>query len=125
MSQKSRFSDRLTLLACVTALAALLLGAPVAPGAAAQDKPLDAPRAAGIVGERYDGYAVLRDANAPQEIKDLVVRVNERRKSYYAKRAAEDKAPVAAVGKIYAQQIIKRAPAGTYFLDETGKWTRR
>lgn len=122
MSQKSRFSDRLTLLACVTALAALLLGAP---GAAAQGKPLDAPRAAGVVGERYDGYAVLRDANAPQEIKDLVVRVNERRKSYYAKRAAEDKAPVAAVGKIYAQQIINRAPAGTYFLDESGKWTRR
>lgn len=123
MSQKSRFSDRLTLLACVAALAALLLGAP--PAAAQQEKPLDAPRAAGVVGERYDGYVVLRDGNAPQDIKDLVVKVNDRRKSFYAKRAAEDKVPEAAIGKIYAQQIMKRAPAGTYFLDESGKWTRR
>ena len=121
MWQKSRFSDRLTRLACVSVLAALLAAQP----AAAQDKPLDAPRAAGIVGERYDGYAVLRDANAPQAVKDLVVKVNERRKAYYATRAAADKVPAAAVGKIYAQQIIKQAPAGTYFLDESGKWTRR
>lgn len=123
MSQKSRFSDRLAFLACAAALAALLLGAQ--PAAAQNEKPLDAPRAAGVVGERYDGYAVLRDANAPQAVKDMVVKVNERRKSFYAKRAAEDKVPEAAVGKIYAQQIIKRAPAGTYFLDESGKWTRR
>jgi uncharacterized protein YdbL (DUF1318 family) len=123
MSQKNRFSDRLTILACVTALAGLLLG--TQPTAAQQEKPLDAPRAAGVVGERYDGYAVLRDANAPQAVKDLIVRVNERRKAFYAKRAAEDKVPEAAVGRIYAQQIVKRAPAGTYFLDESGKWTRR
>jgi uncharacterized protein YdbL (DUF1318 family) len=123
MSPKTRFSDRLTIVARVAALAALLLGAQ--PASAQQEKPLDAPRAAGIVGERYDGYAVLRDANAPQAIKDLVVRVNERRKAYYAKRAVEQKVPEAAVGKIYAQQIIKRAPAGTYFLDESGKWTRQ
>jgi uncharacterized protein YdbL (DUF1318 family) len=123
MSPKSRFSDRLTFLACVAALALPLLGAQ--PAKAQQEKPLDAPRAAGVVGERYDGYVVLRDGNASQSVKDLVVRVNERRKAFYAKRAAEDKVPEAAVGKIYAQQIIKRAPAGTYFLDESGKWTRR
>lgn len=100
----------------------MLLGAPEA---AAQGKPLDAPRAAGVVGERYDGYVVLRDANAPQGVKDLVAQTNAQRKALYAKRAAEDKAPEAAIGKIYAQQIIKGAPAGTYFLDESGKWTRR
>lgn len=100
----------------------MLLGAPEA---VAQGKPLDAPRAAGVVGERYDGYVVLRDANAPQGVKDLVAQTNAQRKALYAKRAAEDKAPEAAIGKIYAQQIIKSAPAGTYFLDESGKWTRR
>jgi hypothetical protein len=104
------------------ALTAMLLGAPPA---AAQDRPLDAPRAAGVVGERFDGFAVLRDSKAPQAVKDLVAQSNARRKAFYAKRAAEDKVPEAAIGKIYAQQIIKRAPAGTYFLDESGKWIRR
>ena len=123
MSQKSRFSERLALLACIAALAALLVGAP--PAAAQNEKPLDAPRAAGVIGERYDGYVVLRDANAPQSVKDLVVRVNERRRAHYEKRAAQDKVPAAAIGKIYAQQIMQQAPAGTYFLDESGKWIRR
>jgi uncharacterized protein YdbL (DUF1318 family) len=123
MSQKIRFSKRAALSACTVALAAVLLLA--APEAGAQGKPLDGPRAAGQVGERYDGYAVLRDPNAPQSVKDLVAQSNARRKTFYAKRAAEDKVPVEAVGKIYAQQIIKRAPAGTYFLNESGKWARK
>jgi uncharacterized protein YdbL (DUF1318 family) len=122
MSQKSRFSSRAVSAACAAALSALLLAAPPV---AAQDRPLDGPRAAGQVGERFDGFAVVRDPNAPQSVKDLVAQANARRKAFYAKRAAEDKAPEAAVGKIYAQQIIKRAPAGTYFLDESGKWIRR
>jgi uncharacterized protein YdbL (DUF1318 family) len=123
MSRKIRFSNRPRLIAGALALLALLvLGAPQA---MAQGKPLDAPRAAGIVGERYDGYAVLRDGNAPQAIKDLVAQTNAQRKSLYEKRAQEDKVPVAAIGKIYAEQIIKSAPKGTYFLDSAGKWTRR
>jgi hypothetical protein len=99
----------------------MLLGAP----AFAQGKPLDAPRAAGQVGERYDGYAVLRDSNAPQSVKSLVSQTNAQRKALYEKRAKEDKVPVEAIGKIYAQQIINSAPKGTYFLSQSGQWTRR
>jgi hypothetical protein len=99
----------------------MLLGAPVF----AQGKPLDGPRAAGQVGERYDGYAVLRDANAPAAVKSLVSQTNAQRKALYEKRAKEDKVPVEAIGKIYAQQIINSAPKGTYFLSQSGQWTRR
>jgi uncharacterized protein YdbL (DUF1318 family) len=123
MSRKTRYSDRPHLLAGVLALLALLCFA--APHAMAQGKPLDAPRAAGTVGERYDGYAVLRDGNAPQSVKNLVAQTNAQRKALYEKRAKEDKVPVEAIGKIYAQQIVNGAPKGTYFLDESGKWTRR
>lgn len=101
-------------------LALILLG-----GVSAQAKPLDAPRAAGQIGERYDGYVVLRDKNAPQSVKNLVAQTNAQRKALYEKRAKEDKVPVSAIGKIYAEQIIKSAPKGTYFLDSSGKWTRR
>lgn len=103
---------------------ALLIFAGV-PQGMAQGKPLDAPRAAGTIGERFDGYVVLRDSNAPQSIKDLVAQTNAQRKALYEKRAKEDNAPVGEIGKIYAQQIMKSAPAGTYFLDASGKWTQR
>jgi len=122
MWKRIRSSERAALLACAIALAAMLLpGAPVF----AQGKPLDGPRAAGQVGERYDGYVVLRDANAPQGVKSLVSQTNAQRKALYEKRAAEDKVPVEAIGKIYAQQIINSAPKGTYFLSQSGQWTRR
>ena len=29
------------------------------------------------------------------------------------------------VGKIYARQILRKAPASTWFLDENKKWTKR
>ena len=40
-------------------------------------------------------------------------------------RAKNTGAPIEAVGKIYAQEIIKSAPAGTWFLGENGQWTRK
>jgi len=123
MSRKIRSSNRFGLAGGLLALALLLFAA--VPQALAQGKPLDAPRAAGTIGERYDGYVVLRDGNAPQSVKNLVAETNAQRKALYEKRAKEDKAPVAAIGKIYAQQIIRSAPKGTYFLDESGRWTRR
>ena len=88
-------------------------------------KPLDAPRANGTIGERYDGYVVLRNPNAPQSIKNLVAQTNAQRRALYEQRAKQEKVPVEAIGKIYAQQIIRSAPKGTYFLEANGKWTRR
>jgi uncharacterized protein YdbL (DUF1318 family) len=102
-------------------LAILFVAAPVM----AQAKPLDAPRAAGIIGERYDGYVVLRKSNASQSIKNLVARTNAERRALYEKRAKQEKVPVQAIGKIYAKQIFQSAPKGTYFLQANGKWTRR
>jgi len=85
---------------------------------------LDGPRAAGAVGERYDGYAVARGAVSP-DIAKLVDQVNAERRAVYAERAKNTGAPIEAVGKIYAQEIVKSAPAGTWFLAENGQWTRK
>lgn len=82
-----------------------------------------APRASSASATTATSYCAT--PTRPRGVKDLVAQTNAQRKALYAKRAAEDKAPEAAIGKIYAQQIIKGAPAGTYFLDESGKWTRR
>lgn len=105
--------------------AALLIGALMpAANAQPQGRPLDAPRAAGTIGERYDGYAVVRGAPTPG-ISSLVDQVNAERRALYTQRAASDGAPVEAIGKIYAAEIIKSAPKGTWFLSESGQWTQK
>lgn len=105
------------------AAAALLVVLPVV-ARAQSGRLLDAPRAAGHVGERFDGYAVVRPG-APPDVAALVERVNAERRAVYQQRAAAQNAPVEAVGKIYAAEIVKSAPAGTWFLREDGSWVRK
>jgi uncharacterized protein YdbL (DUF1318 family) len=85
---------------------------------------LDAPRAAGTVGERYDGYAVAR-GTVPADIASLITQVNSERRAVYEQRAKSEGAPAEAIGKIYAGEILKSAPAGTWFLAENGRWARK
>lgn len=101
-----------------------MLGSPTRAGAQSQARLLDAPRAAGTVGERYDGYAVARGA-VPPDIARLINQVNAERRNVYAQRAKSEGVPIEAIGKIYAGEIMKSAPAGTWFLSETGQWTRK
>lgn len=118
MSNRSRFFNVLTALALTLAVLTF------AGSADAQSRLLDAPRAAGMVGERDDGYAVVRGSATP-EITALVNQVNTERRALYTERAKKDGVPPEAIGKIYAAEIMKAAPAGTWFLDSTGKWTQR
>lgn len=92
--------------------------------AQAQGRVLDAPRAAGLVGERFDGFAVARGA-VPLDVATLVESVNAERRAIYTQRAASQGVPVQEVGKVYAAEILKSAPAGTWFLAENGQWSRR
>ena len=77
------------------------------------------------IGERFDGYVVPRDASAPKSTTDIVAQINARRFALYEERAKEEKAPIAAVGIIYAEEIRKTAPKGTYFLDASGHWHQK
>lgn len=119
MSAPNRFSSvsRRILLAGLLSLVPL--------GAVAQDRVLDAPRAAGTVGERYDGYAVVRDQSRAASVAQLVERVNAERRKIYADRAAAERVPIDQIGRVYATQIFKSAPPGTWFLQESGQWIRK
>ncbi len=101
------------------ALAVSLLLAVVAPAAFAQS--LDELRASGAIGERYDGYLVVRDAKAAGAT-SVVNEVNAKRKSLYEQRAASEGVSPEDVGRVYAAQIMKQAPGGTWFLDANGNW---
>lgn len=115
MSEAKRFSSVL-----VVALLLILGGA----DSASAQRVLDGPRAAGTVGERYDGFAVMR-GNASSDIAALVDSVNAERRQIYAQRAQAQNAPASEIGKVYAAEILKHAPAGTWFLSESGQWTQK
>jgi uncharacterized protein YdbL (DUF1318 family) len=125
MSKRNRSFEtgpsRRALLVAAATLGALALS----PRAMAQSaRLLDAPRAAGTVGERYDGYAVARGAVAP-DLAKLIDQVNAERRAIYAQEAKSKNAPIEEIGKIYAGQILKSAPPGTWFLGENGQWSRK
>ncbi len=100
----------------VTAAAALF---PVAAGA----QSLNALRASGAVGEGYDGLARVRKAGGGA--RSVVDAVNAKRRAIYAARAKEQGTTADQVGRVYARQILGKAPAGTWFLKESGTWVRK
>ena len=104
------------------AFAALLL---VALPTFASAQSLDELRAQGVVGERYDGFAVLRSASAPPGVADFVATVNDQRQKIYAERAAQQGVPVGQVGRIYAKEIYGKLPPGAWFLDESQTWRQK
>jgi len=93
--------------------------------ALAQSQILDGPRRAGTIGERYDGYAVVRSQAESVTLAPLIGSVNAERRKVYAERAHAENVPVEQVGRVYAAEIFRNAPAGTWFLRDDGQWTRK
>ena len=91
----------------------------------AEARALDAPRAAGTVGERYDGYAELRDQSQAATLGPLVAEANAARRKVYLDQAAQNKMTADQVGRIFAPQILQGAPAGTWFHQESGAWVQK
>lgn len=91
----------------------------------AQADPLDGPREAGIVGERYDGYAQVRVDNAPADVVALVRSINRQRRDYYKQLAQKENVSPTEVGKLYANKIYQSAPNGYWFLTQSGQWQRK
>lgn len=91
----------------------------------AEERPLDAPRAQGLIGERFDGYVVVHDSNASPAIRQLIEQINTERRKVYDEKAAAQNAPAAEVGKVYAAEIMVKAPSGTWFQGPDGSWQKK
>ncbi len=89
--------------------------------APASAQSLDDLRASGAVGERFDGLTEARDPSAAAD----VLKINAKRKEIYAQRAASQGVPADQVGRVYAQEILQKAPAGTWFLAPDNTWTQK
>ncbi len=118
---KRRQGSPLALVAMALLVLGLLTSFATTP-AAAQD--LEQLRASGAIGERYDGYAVVRESGAGGA-SQLVQQVNNQRRGIYEQRAASQGASAKDVGRVYAAQIMQKAPRGTWFLDESGSWRQK
>ena len=99
---------------------ALALLLPAAPALAGKLEDL---RAAGIVGERFDGFVELREKGA-SDAKKFVNQLNAKRRKIYEKDAAKGGATVQDVGQIYAKKITGNAAKGTWFKNANGQWTQ-
>jgi uncharacterized protein YdbL (DUF1318 family) len=108
----------------LTVLAVAVAALWAAPEPARADA-LDSYRASGVIAERFDGYVEVRDPNAPGDARALAQEVNAKRRNLYAKRASESNVPASEVGKVFANEIAKKAPAGTYFRRSDGSYVRK
>jgi hypothetical protein len=117
---------RAAIAACLRtlAVAAMIICGLAAGPSDALGQSLDAARAAGMIGEQADGYAVAR-GNVTPAVRQLVSKVNSERAAIYARRAREQKVPAAAVGQTYAAQIAAKAPKGTWIQSRSGAWSRK
>ncbi len=106
-------------------LLAMLCLAVLCAGVPAKAQSLDSLRASGVVGEQFDGFLVLRDSKAPGKVRAMVNDVNAKRRDIYGKRARQQGVSVQQVGQVYAQQIMQKAPKGTWFRSQGGSWVRK
>lgn len=113
---KTRLNRRTFLAATALAIA---LPAAAALGA---DK-LDSLRTSGAVGERYDGFLMVKDGGGDAQA--TVDKINGQRRQIYEKRAKKSGVSLEQIGQVYAGEIMEDAPKGTYFLQKNGQWVRK
>lgn len=102
-------------------LAAGLLGPVLTGGGRARAQTPEQLLRAGTAGERWDGYMEARDGS----VAGAVASINAQRRQVYERRAAEQGVPVEEVAKVYAQEIIAKAPAGSWILRPNGEWVQK
>jgi hypothetical protein len=92
--------------------------------AAAQTPAVDAARAAGAVGERYDGYIGAGGAVSPT-VRSQVAAINIQRRSLYSRLAASKGVSPQDVGITAGCQLLARVGVGEAYLWPDGAWRRR
>ena len=102
----------------------LLLSLMLAAPAAAQTPAVDAARAAGAVGERYDGYVGVAAPVSPA-VRSQVASINIQRRSLYSRLAAAKGVSPQDVGITAGCQLLARVSIGEVYMLGDGVWRRR
>ena len=102
----------------------LLLVLLVAAPSVAQSPAVDSARAAGQVGERYDGYLGVAGV-VSAGVRSQVATINIQRRSLYSKLAASKGVSPSDVGVTAGCQLLARVVAGESYMWADGRWRRR
>jgi len=87
---------------------------------------LDDARAAGLLGERPDGYVDVVDPSAGADILSLKEQINAQRRKIYQQLAGEKGVPVEEVGALAAEKTIaQKLKPGMYYMDNSGQWVQK
>ena len=92
--------------------------------AAAQTPQVNAARASGIVGERFDGYLGYAAA-VPSTVRSQVESINIRRRTLYSNLAARKGVSPREVGVTAGCQLLGRVGVGQSYMLNDGVWRRR
>jgi uncharacterized protein YdbL (DUF1318 family) len=101
-------------------LAAILVGAP----AMAQTTAVNAARAVGVVGERFDGYLGVAGP-VSGVVRSQVATINIQRRSLYSRLAVSKGVSPQDVGITAGCQLLARVGIGEAYLWADGRWRRR
>jgi uncharacterized protein YdbL (DUF1318 family) len=104
------------------ALAAMLMA--LAPAVAAQTPAVDAARAAGLIGERYDGLIGVAGPVSPA-VRSQVARINIQRRSLYSSLAARKGVSPQDVGITAGCELLARVGVGEAYMWPDRVWRRR
>lgn len=77
-------------------------------------------RASGAIGESYNGYVVAREPGAKEEADEI----NAKRRAIYQEKAAAQGIDIEQVAKVYAAEIIRTVPPGTW-IQTNGQWRKK
>ena len=77
-------------------------------------------RASGAIGESVDGYVVAREPGAQAEADAI----NAKRRAIYQEKAAAQGIDIEQVGKVYAAEIVRKVPSGTW-IQVNGQWIKK
>jgi uncharacterized protein YdbL (DUF1318 family) len=103
----------------------LLLALLAVPAAVpAQSPAVNAARAGGLVGERYDGYLGIAGAVSPA-VRSQVATINIQRRKLYSDLAARKGASPQEVGITAGCALLARVAVGEAAMWADGKWRRR
>ena len=105
-------------------LLALAFAALAVSPAAAQTPAVNAARAAGIAGERFDGYMGFSAAPSAA-FRSQVSSINIRRRALYSSLAAQRGATVQDVAITAGCQLLARVAVGEAYMLSDGVWRRR
>ena len=110
--------------ALLSGLGLMLAALAAAPAATQEPAPLAQARAAGAIGERYDGYIGVAAATSPA-VRSAVAAINIKRRSLYSNLAQRRGVAAQDVGITAACTLLARVGVGEAYLLADGQWRRR